>query len=809
MPAPVAVALVALALNIFMGGAVLAGNPSRPVNRWFGASNALAGCWLILLAGAFSATDAGPALMLVRACHAVGFVYFTTVASLVSCIVWPGRGPPRAWAWYAADAAAAVACLGPWLVPSVLMPGHGARMPVAEPAYGPMLFPYVAGVLAKCAWAGWALLGPGRRLAGAARVEAQYVLLGLAACLLLGVSTTMVVPLATGRADAVVVAPCWVLLMNLIIAYGLATRRLMRVGAVVRRAAGWLLLALYAAAVFGLAWWVASGLLGMVGGGAPAIAPLVASVATVLSMAPAAGVVHGFVRRLLMSPAAMDSAAVAKRSSLLLGHLAPPEQTAADWAELLRTASGAEFVLVATRRADGAFAGAAGDGAPEWVCPPGSALGEALEGGGPLVADMIPRMRPDARLADAREQMLGAGAAMAMPLRSGGEISGIVLVGPRPSGRIYGADEIDILSLLCSQMSLAMDNARLFGEVALARRRSEEMLARLPVGVIASGPGGRVQECNREAARLLGAPADSLLDSPVSGLPPPLAEAMLVHGGEGPEREALLPGPGGRDLVVRYAAAPFGGGALLVVADVTRLRAMEVEVRRRDRLTSLGTLAAGAAHEIRNPLVAVNTFAQLLPERHGDPEFRERFSGLVVEEVARIDRILDRMLQFGRVAAGGRRRVSMRAEAGAVAELLHHRARSSGVEILGPEPGEEGWVSADPDGVRQVLLNLAMNAIDAMPRGGRLSIAVAREDGGGVLLRVSDTGPGVPPEIRDRIFDPFFTFGKSGGTGLGLSVAHGILAEHGARIALAPSASGAVFEVRFPPADGPGPGAPP
>ena len=215
------------------------------------------------------------------------------------------------------------------------------------------------------------------------------------------------------------------------------------------------------------------------------------------------------------------------------------------------------------------------------------------------------------------------------------------------------------------------------------------------------------------------------------------------------------------------------------------LKQSQDTLRRADRLSSLGLLTAGLAHEIRNPLVAIRTFTQLLPERYNDAEFREGFQGLALKEVDRICGLINDLLSFARPSRPNVAEENMNDVVDGIARILETEAKEKGVEItrdFGPNLPRV-WI--DREQMKQVFMNLILNAIQAMREGGSIFLSTrlnsrndARHPGQFVQVEVRDTGAGIPTENLDHIFDPFFT-SKDEGSGLGLSISHQIVQEHG------------------------------
>ena len=215
------------------------------------------------------------------------------------------------------------------------------------------------------------------------------------------------------------------------------------------------------------------------------------------------------------------------------------------------------------------------------------------------------------------------------------------------------------------------------------------------------------------------------------------------------------------------------------------LKQSQDTLRRADRLSSLGLLTAGLAHEIRNPLVAIRTFTQLLPERYNDAEFREGFQGLALKEVDRICGLINDLLSFARPSRPNVAEENMNDVVDGIARILETEAKEKGVEIARDFGLDLPKVWIDREQMKQVFMNLILNAIQAMREGGSIFIStrlISRDEAGlsgqFVQVEVRDTGIGIPAENLDHIFDPFFT-SKDEGSGLGLSISHQIVQEHG------------------------------
>lgn len=215
------------------------------------------------------------------------------------------------------------------------------------------------------------------------------------------------------------------------------------------------------------------------------------------------------------------------------------------------------------------------------------------------------------------------------------------------------------------------------------------------------------------------------------------------------------------------------------------LKQSQDTLRRADRLSSLGLLTAGLAHEIRNPLVAIRTFTQLLPERYDDPEFREGFQGLALKEVDRICGLITDLLTFARPSKPNVAPENVADVVDNIARILESQAKEKGVAIVREFGANlpKAWI--DREQMKQVFMNLILNAIQAMKGTGTVTLMSRAVTVNGtqpaaefVQIEVKDTGVGIPKENLQHIFDPFFT-SKDEGSGLGLAVSYQIVQEHG------------------------------
>jgi signal transduction histidine kinase len=260
----------------------------------------------------------------------------------------------------------------------------------------------------------------------------------------------------------------------------------------------------------------------------------------------------------------------------------------------------------------------------------------------------------------------------------------------------------------------------------------------------------------------------------------------------------------------------FGVGALTgILADRERKRKEELQrtteklgevyrelqssfeqIKRADKLSAVGQLSAGLAHEIRNPLASIDGAAEILEENSVNPEIRKETVGIIRKECARLNRLLSSLLDFARPRAPEWHSIDVEHMFDSVVQLLSH-STAKGISFQAYADGMLPRITGDPEQIRQVILNLAINAAQAMPGGGEVRL-VARQQGSEVVIDIIDQGEGIPEENLDKIFDPFFTT-KHDGTGLGLSVVHRIVAQHHGTVSASRNAgAGMTFTLRLP-----------
>ena len=233
------------------------------------------------------------------------------------------------------------------------------------------------------------------------------------------------------------------------------------------------------------------------------------------------------------------------------------------------------------------------------------------------------------------------------------------------------------------------------------------------------------------------------------------------------------------------------------LGDLTGIRELEMERRRAEKLAYFEMLASGVAHEIKNPLVAIKTFAQLLPHRQGDVAWVDKFGRVTLREITRIERLLERLRALGQPSAHPPFRVDLRAPVAEAVEFLQPLLTEKGTQLAVRLPGQAVVIVADHDGLKQLVVNLLLNAHEATPPTGTITLELS-EESHAAILTVSDTGEGIAPDLLEQIFDPFMTT-KPHGTGLGLAISAGMAAQYDGSLRAANNVSGgACFTLTLP-----------
>jgi PAS domain S-box-containing protein len=389
-------------------------------------------------------------------------------------------------------------------------------------------------------------------------------------------------------------------------------------------------------------------------------------------------------------------------------------------------------------------------------------------------------------------------------------------LGKTVDGDFLSSEDVELLHTIAGYLAIALDNAQLYNsleqkaaQIERLKDFSENIVESLNVGVLAVDFGGAVESWNTQLEGLIGISRDEAVGHKLEEvLPSDLLAEITARSGD--ERVSSLykfhmQNREGRNLVVNVSIAPLVGksgdriGRLILFDDVTQRMRLEEQVFQNEKLTSLGLLAAGVAHEVNTPLAVISNYIQMLSKQlpSGDP--RHQLIEKVVKQTFRASEIVNNLLNFSRTGAAEFTEVNLNSVVEEVLTLVAHPFRTAQVKVNRNLQQELPSVLGSNNKLQQVFLNLFLNARDAMPSGGIVEIRTAAHNGS-VEVEIIDTGGGIPRENLNRIFDPFFTTKSSGrGTGLGLSVSYGIVKEHAGKVDVRSTpGKGTSFRLEFP-----------
>jgi two-component system sensor histidine kinase HydH len=330
---------------------------------------------------------------------------------------------------------------------------------------------------------------------------------------------------------------------------------------------------------------------------------------------------------------------------------------------------------------------------------------------------------------------------------------------------------------------------------------TRNIIESMPNVLVAFDGSGRVIEANAAATRLLGVARGQLVGDDCLGT---AAAPLVRHIREGEvvlDQEVGLERGGEPAIPASLSGAPFAwegsAGVVLILRDLREWKAMEERVKRGEKLAALGRLSASVAHEIRNPLSSIKGFAQYFRKRFPEGSREHAHSETMMSEVDRLNNVITNLLDFTRPKQPNLQEGDLAEVARHALQLVRADAQARGVEVACELP-DKAPARFDREQLVQVLLNLFLNALEAMPDGGRLRVNLSAGAQGELRLSVSDTGCGVAEDDLPKLFEPFFTT-KAKGTGLGLAVALQIVENHGGQVSVASRrGEGTTFVVSLP-----------
>jgi PAS domain S-box-containing protein len=394
-----------------------------------------------------------------------------------------------------------------------------------------------------------------------------------------------------------------------------------------------------------------------------------------------------------------------------------------------------------------------------------------------------------------------------LPCAARGRTIAYLGVSRTETGDFLSSEDVELLVTLSGYVGIAVDNSMLYQSLARKveeyeklKEFSENIVESINVGILAADLEDRVESWNSQIEKLTGISRERALGRKLSELLPADLCDRLGAGVENVYKFVLKP----KEVTLNIAIAPLISrdgaqiGRLIIFDDVTDRAELERRLVQADKLSSIGLLAAGVAHEVNTPLAVISTYAQMLAKQISGDEQKAPLLEKIARQTFRASEIVNSLLNFSRTSPTEFVSVDLNKIVRETLALMEHQMTKSGVTATLALDEGLPRIKGNPGKLQQVFLNLFLNARDAMERGGVLALKTSAHDGR-VLVTVADSGAGIARENLEKIFDPFFTTkGAKKGTGLGLSVSYGIVREHGGNIEVhSEIGAGTRFELSF------------
>jgi two-component system, NtrC family, sensor kinase len=392
----------------------------------------------------------------------------------------------------------------------------------------------------------------------------------------------------------------------------------------------------------------------------------------------------------------------------------------------------------------------------------------------------------------------------------------ILGLGKTVDGDYLTSEDIELLETIAGYFAIAIENARLYSsleqkalQIERLKEFHENIIDSLSIGVLTVDLDDRVESWNPQTERLLGVSREDAVGRFLGDVLPADLFAEIASRAHDEHVSSIyrfrLPRASGEESVVNASFAPLLGkngehaGRLILLDDITQRIRMEEQMVQNEKLTSLGLLAAGVAHEVNTPLAVISNYIQMLSKQLPGEDPRQKTIDKIVKQTFRASEIVNNLLNFSRTAPAEFGEVDLNSVLDETLSLVQHPFRTARVNVIRNFGSGLPAMLGSSTRLQQVFLNLLMNARDAMPSGGMVEVRTYAQNGS-VEVEITDTGIGIRPENLHRIFDPFFTTKTTGrGTGLGLSVSYGIVKEHGGKVEVRSTPEkGTSFRLEFP-----------
>lgn len=712
------------------------------------------------------------------------FLYFT--------LVFPRNKPHFGW-WHRVGLACPLILVLGLLPTDLILKDIGINKGVIIPLFGAGYFIYVAFIILYTGFGLINLLRSYFASVGAEKLQVKYVLLGISLFFLALIISNLLLPWI-GISQLAPYGPLFSLFFVGFTSYAIVRHRLMSIEIILQKGLAYVLVSTLVLVIYGLAVWAAQTFLGRILGYRSLIVTGVVALFIAMIYQPLARWLIQVSAALFFGSKYDYQQTLRKVSQAIATKIKMEELSSLIVTTFIETMGVSEISFLTHDRERKRFRSVAIEPAQEGLS---RYKRIELDEASPIVGWL--RKHRDVLIGEelkgesvVGEEMGRLGVTVWVPIISQDELIGIISLGNKLSGDIFTSEDIGLLQTLANQTAVALLNARLFEEVVNIKDYNEEILNSMVNGVLTCDIRGKIITFNPMAEKITGYKSAEVLGetfalafpqkSALSGALESTLKGRNLHNLESSivsKERGLV--PVALSTCTLHDLRGKKSGALLLISDLTEVKELENKVRRADKLGALGTMAAGMAHEIKNPLSSMKVLSQLLPLKYQDEEFRNKFIEIMPREISRIDRIVESLLGFARATSPKFAKLNIQVVLEEDLKYYESQAKKSGVEII-KEIQKVPEIEGDPDQLPQVFSNLILNAIQAMPEGGKLKVVV-REGKKienvlqNIVIEISDTGHGITPANLARLFDPFFTT-KHAGTGLGLTIAHSIVDGH-------------------------------
>jgi PAS domain S-box-containing protein len=406
-----------------------------------------------------------------------------------------------------------------------------------------------------------------------------------------------------------------------------------------------------------------------------------------------------------------------------------------------------------------------------------------------------------------------------IPCRVQERVIAVLGLGKTVEGDFLSSEDVQLLETLAGYLGIAIQNAKLYASLeqkALQYERlkdfNENIVESISVGVMAVDLSDRIESWNSQMEVMQALPRSQVLGRPISEVMPTAFVEEFYRVRQNPGIHNLykfrLNTSAGDTRTANIAIAPLVTkkfsviGRLIIVDDITERLDLESQLSQAEKMSSIGLLAAGVAHEVNTPLAVISSYAQMLAKQLNGDGNSKGLLDKITQQTFRASEIVNNLLNFSRTSGSEFTEVDLNKTIKETLALVEHQFKKSKIKVHNEQMPDLPFIFGNAGKLQQVFLNLFLNAKDAMPHGGTLTIRTY--NGSGINVEITDTGSGIAQEHIARIYDPFFTTKAGGkderrGTGLGLSVTYGIIQEHAGKIRVESAAGeGTTFHLEFP-----------